>query len=128
MPSINFADVQELKPIPPGKYNATIVKAEEGVSHAGNEKISLQYRIEGGKYDGRIVFDTLTFTPKALFRVKNTLSALGFPSDFKGEVNPDDLVGHSVKVTVDIQPGNGVDENGEPYPPRNRVKKVSSIS
>ena len=127
MPTINFADVEELKPIPPGKYSATIVKATEGISKAGNEKIDLQYRIEGAKFDGRIVFDTLTFTAKALFRVKNTLRGLGFPAKFKGEVNPGDLVGKSAKIVVDIQPGNGVDEDGDTHPARNRVKKVTPI-
>jgi len=127
MPSINFAQVQTLEPLPPGNYTATIIKAEPGVSKAGNEKIDIQWRIEGGQYDGRVIFDTLTFVDKALFRVKNTLMGLGFPKDFKGEVRPEDLVGKTAKITVDVQAGNGIDETGEPYQPRNRVKKVALI-
>lgn len=127
MPSINFAKVTTLEPLPAGNYTATIVKADLGTSKAGNEKIDLQWKIEGGQYDGRVIFDTLTFTEKALFRVKATLQGLGFPKDFRGEVRPGDLVGKTAKLTVDIQAGNGVDESGEPYQARNRVKKVASV-
>ena len=127
MPSINFAKVQSLEPLPAGVYTATIVKAELGVSKAGNEKIDMQWKIEGGAYDGRVIFDTLTFTEKALFRVKATLQGLGFPADFKGNVSAEDLVGRTAKLTVDIQAGNGIDETGEPDAPRNRVKKVAVV-
>jgi len=128
MPSINFAQVKGLEPLPVGVYTATIVRAEVGVSKAGNEKIDLQWKVEGGPHDGRIIFDTLTFTEKALFRVKATLRGLGFPDNFRGEVKPGQLVGKAAKLVVDIQLGEGVDEaTGEAYPPRNRVKKVAAI-
>lgn len=128
MPAINFAKVQGLEPLPAGVYTATIVKAEVGTSKAGNEKIDIQWKVEGGKHDGRVIFDTLTFTEKALFRVKATLKGLGFPADFRGEVKPEDLVGRTAKITVDIQPGNGIDASGEPYAARNRVKKVAVVA
>lgn len=127
MPAINFANVKGLEPIPPDTYMATIVKAEAGVSNAGNEKVDLQWKIDGGDYDGRIVFDSLVFTENSLFRVKNTLLGLGFPKDFKGDIDPESLVGEAAEIVVDIQPGNGTDENGEPYPARNRVKKVKAV-
>jgi hypothetical protein len=127
-PAINFAKVTGLEPLPAGNYTATIVQAEVGISKAGNEKIDLQWKVEGGPHDGRVVFDTMTFTEKALFRVKATLQGLGYPKDFKGEVRPADLIGKTAKLTLDIQPGNGVDESGEPYQARNRVKKVKVIS
>jgi hypothetical protein len=128
MPTINFAKVQGLEPLPAGTYTATIIKADLGVSKASNEKIDIQWKIEGGTYDGRVIFDTLTFTEKALFRVKATLQGLGFPKDFKGDVKAEDLLGRTAKLTVDIQAGNGIDETGEPYQPRNRVKKVAVVN
>jgi len=127
-PSIDFSTVKGLEPLPVGVYNATIVKAEEGTSQKGNTKIDLQWRVDGGPFDGRIVFDTLTFTEKAMFRVKNTLLAVGFKKNFSGDVKAEALVGKSAKLTLDIQAGEGVDETtGEPYAPRNRVKKIASL-
>lgn len=128
MPTINFAKVQGLEPLPAGSYTATITEATLGVSKANNEKIDIKWKIEGGQYDGRIIFDTLTFTEKALFRVKATLQGLGFAKDFKGDVKADDLIGRTAKIAVDIQAGNGIDETGEPYQPRNRVKKVAVVT
>lgn len=127
-PAIDFSEVKGLEPIPAGNYTATIIKATVGKSQQGNDKIDLQWKIEGGDYDGRIVFDTLTFTPKSLYRVKQTLTALDFPKDFAGEVTPDDLEAKSADITVDIEASTMTDETtGEPYPPRNRVKKVRAV-
>ena len=71
----------------------------------------------------------VTFTEAAMFRVKATLIALGFPKNFKGKVDTTTLVGKSAKLVVDIQAGNGVDpETGEAYPARNRIKKLSLLS
>jgi hypothetical protein len=127
MPTINFAKVKGLEPLPVGVYNATITKAEVGESKKGNQKIDIQWKVEGGPADGRIIFDTLTFTEKAMFRVKATLKGLGFADNFNGDVKPEMLLGKTAKLVVDIQAGEGVDDVGEPYPARNRVKKVSVI-
>lgn len=128
MAAIDFSKVQGLEPVDVGTYTASIVKAEEGMSKKDNVKIDLQWKISGGKFDNRIVFDTLTFTEAAMFRVKATLLSLGFPKNFKGKVEAADLVGKNAKITVDIQPGNGVDpDTGEPYPARNRIKKIVLI-
>lgn len=127
-PVIDFSQVQGIEPVPTGTYTATITKAEAGISKKDNEKIDIQWKIEGGDYNNRIIFDTLTFTANALFRVKNTLLALGFKKTFSGAVDPKMLVGKTAHITVDIQPGNGVDpETGEKYPDRNRIKKIALI-
>jgi len=129
MPTINFADVKGLEPIPVGIYIATIIKAEEGISRKDNPKIDLQWKVDdGGPYDGRIIFDVLTFTEKAMFRVKATLKALGWDKKFKGNVNAEDMLGKTASLVVDIETSTQLDEEGEPYPPRNRVKKVKPIA
>lgn len=128
MPTINFAEVKGLEPVPVDTYLATIVNAEDGVSQSGNPKIDLQWKLEEGPFEGRIVFDVLTFHPKALFRVKQTLTGLGFDKNFSGNVEGADLLGKSAMIIVDIEQSTQLDEDGEPYPPRNRVKKVKPIA
>lgn len=128
MPAIDFTTVKALEPVPVGVYNATIIEAIEGLSNNQNPKIDMKWRIEGGKMDGRVIFDALTFTPQTLFRVKATLLGLGFPKEWKGDVTTDLLVGKSAQITVDIQQSTQVDETGEPYPPRNRIKKVRPLN
>lgn len=127
-PAIDFSEVKGIDPLPVGTYLATVVTATDGESQNGNPKIDLQWKIESGTYEGRIVFDTLTFTQNSMFRVKNTLIGLGFPKTFDGEVTGADLVGKTANITLDIQSSTQLDpDSGEPYPPRNRVKKVKEI-
>ena len=128
MPSINFADVKGLEPVPVGTYLATITHAEEGLSKSDNPKIDLRWKLEEPPYEGRIVFDVMTFHPKALFRVKATLTALGWPKNHSGNVEAADLLGKTAMIIVDIEQQTQLDEDGEPYPARNRVKKVKPVA
>jgi hypothetical protein len=126
-PVIDFTQVEDLKPLPRDWYLASIVEAKEGVSKQNNAKIDLRWKVEEGEFEGRNIFDTITFTQKALFRVKATLKGLGYPEDFSGEIVPEDLVGKTARILVDIEQSTQIDpESGEPYPPRNRIKKVVS--
>jgi len=128
MPTIDFSEVQDLQPLPDGQYTATVVSAKEGISQNGNPKIDIQWSVEGGDYDGRRIFDTLTFTAKALFRVKATLKGLGFPENFSGDITAEDLIGKTAVITVTTEQSEGINPTtNEPYGPRNRVKKVSPV-
>lgn len=127
MPSIDFSNVKGLDPIPQGSYTAEIVHAEAGVSQSGNPKIELRYKVVGGDYDGRLVFDSLSFHPDALWRTKLNLTALGFPKDFSGDIEPSDLIGRQAVLSVTIEESRGNDADGEPYPPRNRIVKVKPV-
>jgi hypothetical protein len=128
MPNIDFSTVVGLEPLPVGRYPAIIAAATEGTSHAGNAKIDLQWKIVGGKYADRIIFDSLVFTPQTAFRVKGTLVQLGFAKNFKGNVGSQDLIGKTAEIVLEIEASTQIDEStGEPYPPRNRVKKVVSV-
>jgi hypothetical protein len=125
MPSIDFSEIKGMELLPDGWYNASIVSAKPGVSQNKNPKMDLRWKIEGGEHDGRQLFDTLTFSPESLWRVKLTLQALGFPKDFKGAVQPEDLLGLTAAIHVSVESGKQIDPaTNEPYPPRNRVDRV----
>ena len=127
-PVIDFSEVKGIEPMPIGRYPATIIEATEGLSKNQNVKIEIRWKIVGGKYDGRIVFDSFVFTPQTLFRVKNTLLGLGFSKTFNGNIGPGDLIGKSAELVLEIDASTQLDEDtGEPYPPRNRVKKVKAL-
>lgn len=130
MPSIDFTTVEGLEPIEEGSYNATIVNAEVGMSKQDQPKIDLRWKIDDGQeHAGRQIFDTLSFHPEALWRTKLALQALGFANDFSGEVETEDLLNRSATIRVTIEPSTQIDPaTGEPYPPRNRVTRVSPLS
>lgn len=122
--NIDFSQVRGPEPIPAGEYTLEVVKAVPGKSKAQNPKITLHLKVVGGEYDGRYIFDDLTFTAAALFRVKAFLVAAGYDSDFSGGIDPAELVGVQVGAIVNINESTATDEStGEPYPPRNGIKR-----
>lgn len=129
MPTIDFSEVKDLVPIPNGPYDAEISFAQEGVSKAGNQKIELRWKVLGGEFANRLVFDNLTFTPNALFRVKQCLAALGWDVKAKGsqEIGAADLVGLQATIVVGLDKQEGTDESGEEYAPRNKVIKYKPV-
>lgn len=127
-PSIDFSQVQGLEPVEAGTYLASIVSAEEGMSKSGNPKIDVRWKIDESEAEGvagRQIFDTLSFHPDALWRTKLTLQALGFPKDFSGDIEVEDLLSRDATITVSIEDSEQTDPaTGEPYPPRNRIMRV----
>jgi len=65
-----------------GEYDFSIVKAEMEISKAGNDMIKLEL---SEKTTGAKVFDNLTFTEKAFFRIEHCLKSCGHKLDKKME-------------------------------------------
>lgn len=126
-PAIDFASVPSMDPVPNGVYLAEVVSAKEGTSQSSNPKIDLQWKIMGGEFDGRRVFDVMSFAPTALWRTKQTLEALGFKKGFSGEVTGEDLIGRQAVLTVTVDENTGINpDTGEAYGPRNKVVKAKA--
>jgi hypothetical protein len=127
MPVIDFSDVKGLEPIPDDRYRLEIASAKEGLAESGYEKIDLQCKVMKGKYENRVVFETLSWHPNAMPFTKKKLIGLGFDPDFAGDVGADDLVGRVFEADVKIEPSRGVDDNGDPYPDRNKITRFYPI-
>lgn len=129
MPHIDFTAVPDMKALDAGKYNASVVEAKPGRSKSSNSpKIDIRWKIDSGRHEGRMVYDTISFHPNALWRAKATLKAINpaaFPDEFSGGVDADDLIGQSAVIQLTIDENSGTDpQTGEPYAARNRVYKV----
>lgn len=122
---VDFSEIKDLGPVSPGTYNASIVTAKPGMSQTGNPKIDVAWSIVEGEYENRRIFDTLSFHPNALPITKGKLRGIGFPDDFSGGIDPEDLVGVSATLIVTIQKSTAVNpDTGEPYPDRNRISRI----
>lgn len=87
--------------IPEGSYLVRVEKAEVGYSQAGNEGIKLRLKVQGGDHDGRVVFDDLWLTEKALGYVRYRLEVMGAKiPDGPFNLDPDHLVGRRARVEV----------------------------
>lgn len=81
---VDLSAVEVPKPIPRNWYTLTIVSATPGMSKGDQNKgtgpqpkISIRTKVEGGQYDGRTIFDDMSFAPGALPFTKQALVALG---------------------------------------------------
>lgn len=115
--TLNLADVQtELEAIPAGNYDVVIASCIEGMSKTSNQPmLTMKLRVEGGNYDGRMLFDHFSLQPQALWKLKRLMGALGFGADVlkdpSYELEPEDFVGMEVGAAVIIDPYKGVDRN-----------------
>lgn len=126
MPVIDLSGVQEksFEPVPAGQYNARITNAEEKM---GKEHPYINVEItlggNGDQFDNRKVWDVLSLSPGALFKLKGFLRCIGYSEeDLSGSLDFEttDLVGAEVGVQLKI-------EQSEEYGAQNRVKKYFPV-
>ena len=75
---LNFTEIgsADFEPIPEGRYNIKVTEAKTGTSGTGNPKIDVTYEVVGAEgFKGRKVWHTFSLQQKALFALKNFLSA-----------------------------------------------------
>jgi hypothetical protein len=123
MPRINFAEVKGMELLPAGRYSFEVVAAKDGTSGAGNDKINIRVRVISGEYEGRQIFEDLTFAPTSEWKVKEALLAMGYNSDYDDEVVADELVGLVFDGDVIQKVGDINKHTGERYPTKNRIAK-----
>lgn len=123
---LDFADVPLSDLIPAGDYQAEIISAVPGKSkNSGSYKMDLRWRITEGDMTNRQVLHSLSFHPNAMSMAKQTMKALGFDVSGKVTLTPADWVGLNATIHVDVEHSKNNDPaTGEPYPDRNRVKRV----
>jgi Protein of unknown function (DUF669) len=138
----------DFEPIPAASYemhvhevNAVEVEHDNGKLPMGTPGWNIQFRVDGGKYDNRVVFKRF-YIPgpdydaekrkKSLGIFTNFILAMGYPKDevMSGaySVDPEDWKGKQVKVSVRIRPAQR-DEDGEvKYPAQNEVTSIKALT
>jgi len=117
-------------PIPAGKYEFEIAKELRiTVAQSGNKIINVELRCvddkEDGRYKGRVVFDTIVLTKKAMWKLTSLAMAAGMTEEeikANGGVDLDQLQGCVVKARVDIEPERLLPD-GRKVGPKNVVKQ-----
>lgn len=100
-------------PIEPGRYDASIFKAEETTFKSGTEGIKVDFILLGGEYDKRHVFENYVLTDSCMWKFAHLLKATGYDLSngvIKG-FNPADLVGSKVRIKVGTKSYNGKESN-----------------
>ena len=97
--SLDFSDVKELTE---GWHSARIFAVEATTSSNGNPMLNVQYKIEGGPFEGRSLYDNWMLATDAVYRTKANLVKLGLMSkdDTKLKIRSEDLVGLECEIKV----------------------------
>lgn len=80
---LDFSGVPEFVPVPEGRYLAEVTRSSEGLSQrASLRKWSMQLTVEGdpqheGEFAGKTIQWDISLQKQALWKVKQTLQALG---------------------------------------------------
>jgi acetoin utilization deacetylase AcuC-like enzyme len=110
----NLSDVSaenEFKIPAPGEYTFEVKKAEIKQSKAGNTMVNVGCQIiDDDEFEGSYVFETLVFTEKALFKVKQFLLSCGLDAD-TSEIDTDEWIGCTFNAVVNTEEYE--DRNGE---------------
>jgi hypothetical protein len=139
MPEIKFAGVPDqkaFKPAPSGDYILELVDAEDGTVQSGENKgankTTLQWEIvdaagELEEFNGRRIYDNVSYSEKALPRLKTMLKAFGadVPDDDSAEPLKwewDDLIGKKVMAKIRSVPkSRDKNDKSKEYPPKNSI-------
>ena len=123
MPKIDLSkidDVSDFSPIPDGKYFCRLVELEEDTTKSGDEMWKLRLKVLMGPHKGRLIFDNMVFSDRAMPRVKHICSSLGLGLSNGLDLTPDLILDRSCYVNVFTddytdQEGNIKKTNKVPY-------------
>lgn len=105
---VDLTDVESQGLVPAGSYRAKCVNVEQSVSKGGNPMFVWDFEILEGQGQGRILKVFTAITPAAMWKVAETVIALGVGQT--GEVvkfKRSDVIGKECGVTIDDTEYNG---------------------
>ena len=111
---IDFTNVPDSNTVPAGTYAAKVFNIELKESRAGDSmNLNWQFKIQGGKQDGRSVFTITSLKPAALWKLKQMLKAIAPDLDTTSiaELDTDMLIGRDCRIVVAIRQWEGEDRN-----------------
>jgi DNA primase len=103
MPRINFNTVDDVGPLPAGKYLCRLDDVDPKKTQYGDDMWRLRFKVEAGPQKGRVIFDNLVFSNAAMPRVKLLCRCLGIDVSEEVELTPELLCEKVCMVKVEIE-------------------------
>jgi len=101
--------------LPKGNYYVEIYKVADQKSRAtGNDMVLVTYSVLNEEYKNTKLFEYLTFSEKAMGRVKHFLHMIGEPYQGNCQIDSGNWIGKCLKIVVSV-------ENHETYGEQNKV-------
>lgn len=100
---INVDWEAEIPTIPDGQYECEVnqVEVKEGQKAP---YLGFRFKITNGPFSGQMIFDNVSTSPRAAFRMVPLLKALGFSKEDGDKVDTDDFAGRSIIVVGRVEP------------------------
>lgn len=112
MIKVDFSRVDSFEPVPAGVYPVTVVQQDlRSGQTSGSEYINWTLQVSSGEYQDRKFWVVTSLSPKALWKLQETLVAFGLSekdrksSDF--EFNPEDFLGAECRAVIIQETYNG---------------------
>ena len=120
--TVDFSDVEEFEPLPKGDYPVLIDKMEyrEAQESDKYDYINWELVVSEGEHKNRKLFFITSFSPKALWRMKQVFENLGvyddalevdYDEDADNMVTEPELIGTPALATVSIRKYEGREQN-----------------
>lgn len=103
MPRVDFpsiSDTADFAPLPDGDYVCQITDIEIDRTRAGDEMWKLRLTVQDGEFAGRLLFDNLVFSQKALSRVKLVCGVCGVDTSGAVDLDPSMLLDKRALVST----------------------------
>ncbi len=123
MPRINLSDVPDtgFDPIPPGDYTVEMLTFERKTSKSGNPYLNCEYVVLTGEYAGRKLFDMISLTEAAAWKIKAWCKAADWPRNLIIDTDNDVQLRQiflGIEILVRVKT-----EKQEGYDPRARIDR-----
>ncbi len=127
---IDFSGVEEFVPVPEGRYLAEVTRSEEGIAKSNQRKWGLGFRVVEAadgteEFVGKTIKWDMSLQPKALWKVMQTIQALGedvSKDDDDFEFDAENYKGRKCVMIVETTSPDAV------YGVRTRVNRLESAS
>jgi hypothetical protein len=122
---VDLTKVETQDAIPEGEYLVQVSKVETKDSKRtpGNKNLEVEYTVQDGPAHGRKIFETLSLSPKALWKVSEFVNACGVfpgPQGFKKS----ELLGAFLHVAVKNEQRMQQDQFGNLVPVEGKQRNV----
>ena len=106
--AVDLTEVQDQSLMPDGTYRVRCANVEQSVSKGGNPMFVWDFEVSGGQYAGRVFKVFTAITPAAMWKVAETVQALGVGETGKVvKFKRSDVVGKECGAVVEKTEYNG---------------------
>lgn len=103
MPRVDFPNISDsanYPPVPVGDYVCQLTDIEIDQTRNGDVMWKLRWAVQGGEYGGRLLFDNMVFSEKALSRVKLICECCGLDTSGPVDLEPTMLLDKQALVST----------------------------